>query len=72
MNGILKFSQFRKPTLINVGFEIDWDEGFLTSIPQWITHRATMAEPERVKCPFLDTINRNVLDFDAEKVRKLI
>ena len=30
---------------------------------------ACAAAAERIKCPYLDTVRRQVLDFDFEKVR---
>lgn len=36
------------------------------------TAAASSSGQQRKKCPYLDTINRNVLDFDFEKVRIIL
>ena len=32
------------------------------------THTMTTTLTTRIKCPYLDTINRQILDFDSEKL----
>ena len=43
--------------------------GQSSAAPTAATAAATPSAQQRKKCPYLDTINRNVLDFDFEKVR---
>lgn len=42
--------------------------GQSSAAPTAATAAATPSAQQRKKCPYLDTINRNVLDFDFEKV----
>ena len=38
------------------------------SLPPGLAPPAKRAKKEEIQCPYLDTINRHLLDFDFEKV----
>lgn len=55
----------------------DWDaidpneEESSSSNVQEISNRLDIEQPTQRKCPYLDTINRSILDFDSEKLCSL-